>query len=252
MKLLLSGEGGQGIQTIAKIIANSAYNQKYHISYIPHYGVEMRMGISLAYLTIQSTPVNYPKFAKADILVALTARENEITSSFIAKNTRLINLIDSPLIKNHNLPYKTLNMLALGILIKELNTTDLRLDINNVKEEAQKALGEKANFEDNLQAFDLGLSVPPENYFKQISKSAKTNQPLVDRDEKKEFIRYPALCKGCGLCVEKCPKDALSWSGKEINFINRPLPKVDMEKCIACRICENICPDCAIQVNKFD
>ena len=26
------------------------------------------------------------------------------------------------------------------------------------------------------------------------------------------FTLFPGLCKGCGLCIEKCPKKSLSWS----------------------------------------
>ncbi|WP_025209271.1 4Fe-4S binding protein [Hippea sp. KM1] len=56
------------------------------------------------------------------------------------------------------------------------------------------------------------------------------------------------LCKGCGLCVNVCPKNVLEmvedlhvWMGT-IAKVARP------EDCIRCKMCEDICPDFAITV----
>ncbi|NDV18381.1 4Fe-4S dicluster domain-containing protein [Pseudodesulfovibrio sp. JC047] len=49
-------------------------------------------------------------------------------------------------------------------------------------------------------------------------------------------------CKGCGICVAFCPKEALSLVEEKA--------VVDQEKCIACGMCELYCPDLAIVVNK--
>lgn len=48
-------------------------------------------------------------------------------------------------------------------------------------------------------------------------------------------------CKGCGLCIDTCPKDVL-----EEKFMKAIV--VREENCIKCGICENICPDFAIHV----
>ncbi len=49
-------------------------------------------------------------------------------------------------------------------------------------------------------------------------------------------------CKGCGICVAFCPKQALSLvKDKAVH---------DNDKCIVCGMCELYCPDLAIIVDK--
>jgi len=116
MKILISGEGGQGVQLISQIIADAAFSQNFNVSYIPHYGVEMRMGISFGFVQIQKETINYPKFI-TEILVVMTLRELEISLSYIDKNTHIINALQlSQYLEKNNLTSRSLNMLVLGIL----------------------------------------------------------------------------------------------------------------------------------------
>lgn len=62
------------------------------------------------------------------------------------------------------------------------------------------------------------------------------------------WTTYPEICKSCGLCVEKCPVKCLSFDDENTEYLGLPAVKCDIEKCIACRTCENVCPDCAIKV----
>ena len=60
------------------------------------------------------------------------------------------------------------------------------------------------------------------------------------------------LCKGCGFCVEYCPKKILKI-GKEINTIGYQYAvQVDGNQCTMCGICALMCPDAAINVYKED
>lgn len=66
--------------------------------------------------------------------------------------------------------------------------------------------------------------------------------------EKGYFTIFPGLCKGCGLCIAKCPKKCMSWSDT-LGVYGTPSVKIS-DDCIACGICEMFCPDCAISVVK--
>ncbi len=53
-------------------------------------------------------------------------------------------------------------------------------------------------------------------------------------------------CKGCGFCVEYCPKDVLALSEEFNQKGYHPPEVVDAEGCVNCHLCEMICPDFAI------
>lgn len=65
--------------------------------------------------------------------------------------------------------------------------------------------------------------------------------------EKGSWAVFAGLCKGCGLCKEKCPKACLSWS-MNLGVYGTPTVEPKMEDCSACGICASVCPDCAISV----
>jgi 2-oxoglutarate ferredoxin oxidoreductase subunit delta len=69
-------------------------------------------------------------------------------------------------------------------------------------------------------------------------------------------IKHPAAeihlikdqCKGCGYCIEFCPKKVFEESN-EINARGVYPPRiVDESKCILCGFCTAVCPDFAIYV----
>ncbi|MHB9095133.1 MAG: 4Fe-4S dicluster domain-containing protein [Eubacteriales bacterium] len=68
-------------------------------------------------------------------------------------------------------------------------------------------------------------------------------------NDKGKWHVYPGLCKGCGLCIEKCPVRVIEWA-KELGFSGTPTVKPRVEGCIVCGICQTVCPDAAIHIEK--
>jgi len=60
-----------------------------------------------------------------------------------------------------------------------------------------------------------------------------------------------ALCKGCVLCVDVCPKKILETDKSRINAKGyNPVICTSMADCTACAICAKICPDSVITVER--
>lgn len=251
IRIIISGEGGQGVQVMAKILAEAFCEQQYKVVLIPHYGVEQRMGISLAYIIAGEEDIAYPKFLVADILVAMTPRDLELTKSYIAWKTVVINGMNlAKIMKDNNIARRSLNMLTLGILCREFKQK-LPLDTGRVKEAIKINLGKKVGLDANIDAFMHGINLDDKYYKKSLDTYPKIDlSPTVTRSKEKDYYHFPSHCKGCGLCVEKCPVKCLSFSKEKINYFGAPVPQVDISKCIACKICEDLCPDMAIKVDK--
>lgn len=60
-------------------------------------------------------------------------------------------------------------------------------------------------------------------------------------------------CKGCGLCVDACPKKIVALDGSRINSKGyNPAYVTDMSACIACGFCAMMCPDVVIRVERVE
>ena len=58
-------------------------------------------------------------------------------------------------------------------------------------------------------------------------------------------------CKGCGLCVNACPKKIVLIREDVINSKGfHPAGVIEVEKCIGCAFCATVCPDCVITVER--
>lgn len=58
------------------------------------------------------------------------------------------------------------------------------------------------------------------------------------------------FCKGCTVCVEVCPVDALQMEPIGTRWQGSVVIVKDIEACIGCMLCELQCPDFAIVVDK--
>lgn len=59
------------------------------------------------------------------------------------------------------------------------------------------------------------------------------------------------LCKGCGLCINVCPKKILVLHEEKLNAKGyHPIRLTDEAACIACASCARMCPDVVFTVEK--
>ncbi|KYO67798.1 4Fe-4S dicluster domain-containing protein [Thermovenabulum gondwanense] len=65
------------------------------------------------------------------------------------------------------------------------------------------------------------------------------NKLIIDKDR----------CKGCGLCVNVCPKKILFLDQEEVNILGYH-PVASKEGCIACGFCATVCPDIVFTIYK--
>lgn len=89
-RVLVAGEGGQGVQVVGEILAAAAYRAGLESLYIPNFGVEQRGGASVAYVQFSDAPIGAPKFQHADIMAVLSRRAFERTSMHQGPDTTVI------------------------------------------------------------------------------------------------------------------------------------------------------------------
>lgn len=90
IRIVLAGEGGQGVQAIANILAEAANAEGKEAIYIPNFGVEQRGGVSIAYVQIDDKTIGSPKFPKADIVIALSGRAVTRTARYVDQRTTFV------------------------------------------------------------------------------------------------------------------------------------------------------------------
>ena len=90
MKIVIAGEGGQGVQSIANIMTEAAYDQGRQALYIPNFGVEQRGGVSVAFIQVADEEISSLKFQKADIVMALSPRAVARTAQYVNEKTLFI------------------------------------------------------------------------------------------------------------------------------------------------------------------
>ena len=264
--IMLAGEGGQGIQLISKVFSEACLSIGLEVMYIPTFGVEQRGTPSIASITISEKELRYSEFEKADYLVVLSARAAKAVGKFTSPSTEIIfdssttsvSDFDSESTKFSGIPatltakekfgQRSFNILVLGYLAKLF---EIKSEV--VWDLIEKNLGKKLEKGDlrqkNHDAFDFGYALEAEkdNFSKAVFKPKHRSVLYRGHGKKGEIV--PNRCKGCGLCIVKCPVGALSF-GSDLGVFTYPVPVVDLEKCIACGNCRQYCPDGAISFEK--
>jgi len=66
-----------------------------------------------------------------------------------------------------------------------------------------------------------------------------------------QIIVNENYCKGCGLCIEVCPRGIIALNPDVITAKGyHPAKLTDESRCSACTNCALICPDVAITVER--
>ena len=179
-KIVLAGEGGQGVQSIAKILVEAGYGADKNILYIPNFGVEQRGGVSIAFCQISDTEIGEPRFSKGDIVMMLSDRAIDRCACYVDENTTVIydtsvctlkpemaakRIIGIPAnkIANDELSSRVFNIIVLGVILKATNV----LKLDDIKAAIELAFGKKFDAkpelrELNYKALDRGMALVQE------------------------------------------------------------------------------------------
>jgi NAD-dependent dihydropyrimidine dehydrogenase PreA subunit len=66
---------------------------------------------------------------------------------------------------------------------------------------------------------------------------------MTQVSERPKPFLFPQFCKGCGRCIEACPKHCITI-GTEINPATGLVPVVlNLEQCNGCGLCLSACPE---------
>lgn len=157
LKLLLSGDGGQGVQAVADIISQAALKSGLEIMSIPNYGLEQRGGISLVFIKISDKEISYPKFTTPDLLLVLSDQARLRTKQYQQKETKILDAKDyQEILKKENIRAQSLNIFFLGMLSRILSDQKI-CGIEDVKMQLEKKLSKKLGWEGNNKAFEIGI-----------------------------------------------------------------------------------------------
>lgn len=169
-KLVLAGEGGQGVQSVAEIIAEAANEAGKQALYIPNFGVEQRGGVSLAFVQVSDSQIGSPKFPTGDIVVALSERAVQTTQRYVGPGTVYI-YESSAGVRTDDLPEKAARVLpipAIEVAKQELHPRVFNIlimgaivgatkmiSLDRIKKAVEKKLGYKFEKQPELRELNF-------------------------------------------------------------------------------------------------
>ncbi len=181
LKVMLVGEGGQGIQTIATIFSRAEFKYGYHASHIPNFGTEQRGGISIAFVQVSKDTIISPKFKIADLFIIVSNRNIDRSLRYIGPHTNVIH--DQDLLKEESLKKiqkrascivsidafkqsitslteRSFNIILLGI-VTSLVDPDLKQNVITAMDtKFKKYYDKKPNLKEmNHKALDIGFNL---------------------------------------------------------------------------------------------
>ncbi|MFH1282139.1 MAG: 2-oxoacid:acceptor oxidoreductase family protein [bacterium] len=169
--VLIAGYGGQGILFAARILAQSALEANFNVTFFPSYGAEIRGGTANCTVIISDEEIGSPIVLKWDNLIFLNKPSLDrfsksgkseslflLNQSLIKGNSELSgsNVVSMPLSELSNSNFddtRFTNIVALGVFLKHKNIFPLEV----AEKVLDKALKGKGNLgELNKRALSLG------------------------------------------------------------------------------------------------
>lgn len=167
-KVIVSGEGGQGVRVISHVLATLLANLGYQVSLLYDYDSSVRGAMSVAHLVFDKYPIANPVIDEADILLELSDKAKGLH----AKKT----VCQTGLCTDEEIPFSELgmeefgkeifgNMIALGRLL-----TLVHLEVSD--EELAKVLPLKYR-DENINAVHFGYHLKEEDLGRGITSRKK-------------------------------------------------------------------------------
>lgn len=275
-KIIVCGEGGQGAKTITDLIAAAAWTDGRQAVAIPQFGVEKRGGLTTALVQVSESPVPFPMFAKADLAVVLSQRAVERVVPFLAPgtivvvNSHLVHdvsglvaggaraadvyAVDARRIAGHDLHEPSaFNIVMLGAVLRFLPQLSAGVYVTALDKRFDKHL---ENNPDRREAYRRALELGHERlepYAGAAAGAATAADPertITCENARAVITRWPGRCKSCRLCIARCPVKCITPDHDELGATGEPAVKFDAAKCLGCTMCEQVCPDFAVKVDR--
>ena len=171
--ILFAGFGGQGVQTLGKLLAYAANEEEKYVTFSPAYGGEMRGGTSNCTVIVSDRQIGSPTREKLDMVVAMDIEsfrrfEPQVKSGgLLICNDSLIPLkTEREDITQVNIPAnelaleagsdKTLNVIMLGFIAAHYDLVS--------KEAAEKIVDEKLGKKEKFRAMNQKAFILGANY----------------------------------------------------------------------------------------
>lgn len=172
--VVFAGFGGQGILLAGKVLARAGMEYGLEVSWLPSYGPEMRGGTANCTVVLSDAPIGAPIVDAAWALVAMNApsldrfepelaqgglaviNSSLVTRSLHRKDLTCVPVPVSGLAHSLEMP-RAANMVALGALLKVLDTVPLEAAIQAMAHEMGER-GRERLVDANRKALEAGYA----------------------------------------------------------------------------------------------
>jgi 2-oxoglutarate ferredoxin oxidoreductase subunit gamma len=269
-RVIIAGFGGQGILFAGHVLAVAGILEGNHATWLPSYGPQMRGGDASCSVVISDGEVMSPIVYRPDFAVVcngpsldtyepalvpggvLVFDQDMTRRPPVRQDVTVVGIRATHLAKALG-NARLANTLLLGGLVRHTSLVSR----SSVHEALRDVIpeGRRGMLESNRRAFDTGFdlvdgSVDERAPFEGAVPKADQSVVGESREGSRRVQVLENLCKGCGICVDVCPKDALAMSealnssGYYVAELTQP------DACTSCRICALMCPDVALRVFK--